>query len=416
MSSTSFRRLEIRQWQQFEEVDLTFGQQMTVLTGANGSGKTTILNLLAKHVGWDVPALGVPRKNDSGIFTWLVRLFRDTDRSSEPSIGSLHYSDGTSAKLLAKQSQGPMMPTAGAGPVYAIALEPQKSVSCFYIPSHRPVFRYAPLSSISVSRITRKMAFERVASAYRSRYFGGGDHPVNFHIKEVLVSWSIFGRGNSDMDADPELSTWFSGFEDVLKRVLPPSLGFNRFRIRNNEIVLSCTSGDFLIDAASGGISTLIDLAWQLYMYSEAQDESVTVLIDEVENHLHPSLQRRVLPDLVAAFPTTQFVVATHSPLVVGSVKGAKVYALAYSDGRVVSRHLDFAEQASSALRVLNEVLDVPDTMPLWAEQEITELVERFTSTKATSAGLAELRKELEKRGLGGRMPDAISKIAERSK
>ena len=45
------------------------------------------------------------------------------------------------------------------------------------------------------------------------------------------------------------------------------------------------------------------------------------MLIDEVELHLHPRWQQRVLPDLTRTFPNAQFVVSTHSPLVLTTVE-----------------------------------------------------------------------------------------------
>ena len=42
-------------------------------------------------------------------------------------------------------------------------------------------------------------------------------------------------------------------------------------------------------------------------------------LIDEVDLHLHPAWQQRVLDDLLRTFPNTQFIVSTHSPQVLTS-------------------------------------------------------------------------------------------------
>ena len=52
------------------------------------------------------------------------------------------------------------------------------------------------------------------------------------------------------------------------------------------------------------------------------------VLIDEVEAHLHLSLQRRVLPILTGLFPNVQFIVTTHSPFVLSSIENATLIDL----------------------------------------------------------------------------------------
>ena len=52
------------------------------------------------------------------------------------------------------------------------------------------------------------------------------------------------------------------------------------------------------------------------------------VLIDEVDLHLHPSWQQRVLGDLMRAFPQTQFIVTSHSPQVISTVKPENIRIL----------------------------------------------------------------------------------------
>jgi predicted ATP-binding protein involved in virulence len=144
------------------------------------------------------------------------------------------------------------------------------------------------------------------------------------------LSWAIGGEGNKYIEADLELKRNFEYFEEVLKILLPKSIGFNNITIRNYEIVLVTDSGEFMMDAVSGGIASIIDLAWQLYNFSD-NEKRFTVLIDEIENHLHPTMQRSILPDLLQAFPNVQFIVSTHSALVVGSVKDSNVYAFRHN-------------------------------------------------------------------------------------
>ena len=104
------------------------------------------------------------------------------------------------------------------------------------------------------------------------------------------------------------------------------------------EVILETGTGDFSLDAASGGIAALVDVAWQIYMRSRS-DKAFIVLMDEPENHLHPSLQRSVLPGLIGAFPDAQFVVSTHNTFVVTSVRDSNVMVLGFRDGLVRSKN-----------------------------------------------------------------------------
>ena len=68
---------------------------------------------------------------------------------------------------------------------------------------------------------------------------------------------------------------------------------------------------------------TIIDLAWRLYMFSKMNPEFV-VTIDEPEDHLHPIMQRTLMRRLLRTFPSAQFIIATHSPFMVASVKDSQ--------------------------------------------------------------------------------------------
>jgi predicted ATP-binding protein involved in virulence len=62
------------------------------------------------------------------------------------------------------------------------------------------------------------------------------------------------------------------------------------------------------------------------------------MLVDEIDLHLHPSWQQRVLSDLMRAFPSTQFIVTTHSPQVISTVKRENIRVFSKgTDGRTVA-------------------------------------------------------------------------------
>lgn len=167
-----------------------------------------------------------------------------------------------------------------------------------------------------------------------------------------------------------------------------------------------------MLDGCSGGISALIDLCWQLYMYTTQETEEFTVLIDEIENHLHASMQRAILPDLISAFPNVQFIVTTHSPLIIGSVKNSNVYALKYNENnKIESILLDLENKAKNATEILNEILGVTFTMPIWVEIALNEIVKKYSQKEIDETVFYQMRNELKEFGLEDLMPLAIKDI-----
>ena len=126
-------------------------------------------------------------------------------------------------------------------------------------------------------------------------------------------------------------------------------------------------------------------------------------------------MQRSVLPNFLDAFPNIQFIISTHSPLIVASVKDSNVYAFRYNkDNYVYSEKLDLVNKARTATEILNEVLGVPFTMPIWAEKTLIELVDKYKHINVTEDSVEEMRGEFKKAGLESLMPLALKTVLEK--
>ena len=86
------------------------------------------------------------------------------------------------------------------------------------------------------------------------------------------------------------------------------------------------------------------------------------ILIDEVDLHLHPGWQQRILPDLMRTFPNIQFIVTTHSPQVVTTVEASSLRVISWDGEQPRLVPVDFSLGAESQL-ILNQVLGV-DSRP----------------------------------------------------
>jgi hypothetical protein len=84
------------------------------------------------------------------------------------------------------------------------------------------------------------------------------------------------------------------------------------------------------------------------------------LLIDEIELHLHPKWQQTVIPRLRAAFPNTQIIVTTHSPLVLTSLEGRQIRIV--RDQQVFATPIE--TYGADALRTARLVMDTESRPP----------------------------------------------------
>lgn len=413
-----FKKLVISDWRQFKKIEIEFHPRITIITGANGAGKSTILKILSQHFGWQSMMLSTPRFSSTGERIYFSGMFSHNRKvkvvENTNTAGTLEYNNLVIANLTVPDNSGAS---------FNVQIQNQQNVLGLHIQSHRQSQQYQAIANIPVNPITAEQAYNTYFQDTMNRYQGSHtQYSALYRMKEAIISMATFGAGNQYVQKNERLEKLFLDFKEILSKVLPPTVGFMDINIRIPDVVIVTQTGEFMIDAASGGVMSIIDLAWQIFLYSHDKEE-FTVTIDEPENHLHPSMQRSILRRLSNAFPKAQFIVATHSPFVVSSVKDSFVYVLQYEESeeetlmpiarRITSLLLNLNDKAATANEVLREVLGVPVTLPEWAEDELNRITLNFTDKEINKETLQELRKQLNDAGLGEYYPEALKSIIE---
>lgn len=111
-----------------------------------------------------------------------------------------------------------------------------------------------------------------------------------------------------------------------------------RFIVEKSGVALELGQ---LSDGERGLLALVFDLTRRLALANPTLNDPIAqgqaiVLIDEIELHLHPSWQRKVMRRLMATFKNCQFIVTTHSPQVLGEVEARCVHLLTREDGQIV--------------------------------------------------------------------------------
>lgn len=129
-----------------------------------------------------------------------------------------------------------------------------------------------------------------------------------------------------------DIDNWFERFTKVLQDIYNDTSLKLKFDINTQQFAIILPDREpFALDCMSMGYAAIFDIVGDLMMRMESQQSyelEGIVLIDEIETHLHVELQRAIVPILIELFPNLQFVLTTHSPFILSSMENSAVYDL----------------------------------------------------------------------------------------
>jgi len=335
------KSITLKNFRGIENMDIVFDKRLTVFVGGNGVGKTSFLDAIslalshyvARLVGSSASA-GKLAESDVRNDAAEARIAIEVSENEAVARWTLLKQGHRERVLRSKSSNYEKLTEL----IKKIATRQAEGDS--YLSGETLIAYYNQNRAfINIPQRKRTKISHVIADAFaESLRIGNVDfRKLTFWFQERETDELRRQRGDRkyidrQLDAVRRAITGATGLKNPYYRVERPSgLVLSKGSIELHASQLSTGERVFMALAA--------DLARRLSIVNPNLEEPLRghgiILIDEVELHLHPNWQRKILPWLCTTFPQCQFVVTTHSPQVIGEIDSKSIRVLTHEKGRV---------------------------------------------------------------------------------
>ncbi|MDR2952521.1 MAG: ATP-binding protein, partial [Treponema sp.] len=306
-------------------VDIPLGGKSLIITGANGSGKTSLLRnayekTIVLIVNKKMGDLLLLRKRMSEVLSVL---------NDSSKIGTAVYDSAMRQRGQYQQA----LETLENG--LQISIPQNAQFSSKYENRQAQVLYFQDMRLSEIAEAKYAQGLQNVIDENRRAGYDQNvgskleQHLVNLRTRRALAIAEDYDQALADA-----IENWFYQFEKNLKYLFQDDSLRLFFNSNKNKFSIELKDNPpFTFQTLSAGYRAVLDIYADLLMRTEYFSISPTALegvvfIDEAEAHLHISLQRLILPFFVDSFPKIQFIVTTNSPYVLTSVRDILVFDL----------------------------------------------------------------------------------------
>ena len=252
-----------------------------MITGKNGSGKTSLLNAIANHI---------------------ERIANDNYKSFE-NVGEVTVAFEDVDSLIRKYQDG-------------------NFIIAFY-EAHRTIKKLQEPKNPTKPELQDKWGIKQTSTQEFLKFL------ADLKIQEALAR-------NEKLERDAnQIREWFVNFEERLGEIFQDKDLQLYFNYKDYSFKILTKGKEFKFTELSDGFAAVLDIVVDLILKMQHKNQLTRayecegiVLVDEIETHLHLELQKVIMPLLTDIFPNIQFIVTTHSPFVLSSLSNAVAFDL----------------------------------------------------------------------------------------
>lgn len=353
------KKIELRNYRNYETLELALGRQTTVFIGKNGMGKSNLIAALKQSLSFMFTKsrrIGEEQSNWVANTMQKVKSFKLTDAirkykdGRQQSVGT--YPVSITTQLSLRESSGleldieMIKESLSSGMKEGFINEAVSFWEHYHDLVALPVWAFYsdsfPHEKGTIGSNIQKLLSSEFGISQAQGYYNWDD-PRDCSLvwqQYFMMQWKNLKFGHSSNDE----AQYVTAVNECLKKFTksPFPIENENYAIENkdfalNEItVVSRGKDDMVVLRFDNGmesdfeslpagfrrvLSIAFDVANRAFLLNKNCDPTGVCFIDEIELHLHPSLAQEVLARLRYTFPRIQFIVSTHSPLVLSNFK-----------------------------------------------------------------------------------------------
>ncbi|WP_213322707.1 AAA family ATPase [Klebsiella aerogenes] len=294
-----------------------------IITGNNGSGKTVFLNKLFNLLNESIIETGSGHQIDS--ITSELRM--QQKRLAEVSPGDDYYE-------YRKNKVTQLENRLESRNLFNISFMNENFLKTNYHEKKAIVRFYEATRQASISSDGKITSLDTLSQEYNS--FGSQNNSGVFFERYLVTTWNyaLLQKGLNKIEEANKTEKWIERIINDLRQLFEdPTLNLE-FDIESLRIYIKQEGKDkYRLDQLSSGFSSILSIYADLLVRVELGNVERNqilgvVLIDEIDAHLHVTLQKKVFSFFKNSFPNIQFIITTHSPFVVQSVSDAVIFNL----------------------------------------------------------------------------------------
>lgn len=300
MEQTFLTDIEIKKVRHLENISIPLDKNKRkhlILTGKNGSGKTSVLEAVVKYIQSFFGEQGTPLDHVKMMYE---RCLNELNQCNLLEDSGVTLNTTSNAMLKEKYQNGN--------------------------------FIFAYYKAEREFQVEEYKNIEKIE--FQDKYSIAENPGIKF--TKYLVDLKATQAFTKDKEKSEKINKWFHALEDILKKVFEDKNLQLHFNDETFQFSIYATDREpFDFNTMSSGYAAIFEIINDLIIRMEAKsglraefDMEGVVLVDEIETHLHLELQKKILPILTTLFPNIQFIITTHSPFILSSLDNTVIYDL----------------------------------------------------------------------------------------